>query len=199
MRLLKEFHYARSNAGPDLRAGKLVTSKRTNWVDPIIPLFGGEGSIPIAITQSYRYEGRDGRISARQTRATVGVGHYAFLTEFEWSRQGNLEVLRYPRCLHAGCVATGLDEVAKRGVIAVTVEPVGGRHQGVGRHCKKGAGQTVCAELAMESDTRVRNLQWIRHLEGPRRPSAVRLDPRGGGPREQTISTAASQVLEARS
>jgi RHS repeat-associated protein len=104
VRPLKEFHYARSNAGPDLRAGKLVTSKRTNWVDPIIPLFGGEGSIPIAITQSYRYEGRDGRISARQTRATVGVGHYAFLTELEWTRQGNLDLLRYPRCLHGGCV-----------------------------------------------------------------------------------------------
>jgi hypothetical protein len=55
-----------------------VSSKRINWVDPINPLFGAVGSIPIPITQSYRYEGRDGRVSARQTRATIGVGHYAF-------------------------------------------------------------------------------------------------------------------------
>jgi hypothetical protein len=104
VRPLKEFHYARTNDGPDRRAGKLVSSKRTNWVDPINPLFGGESGIPITITQSYRYEGRDGRISARQTRAVIGVGHYAFLTELEWTHQGNLDLLRYPRCLHAGCV-----------------------------------------------------------------------------------------------
>jgi hypothetical protein len=73
----------------------------THWVDPIDPLFGAVGSIPIPITQSYRYEGRDGRISARQTRAVVGVGSYAFLTELEWTRQGNLDLLRYPRCLQA--------------------------------------------------------------------------------------------------
>jgi hypothetical protein len=104
VRPLKEFHYARTNNGPDRRAGKLVSSKRINWVDPINPLFGAVGSIPIPITQSYRYEGRDGRVSARQTRATIGVGHYAFLTELEWTRQGNLDLLRYPRCLHGGCV-----------------------------------------------------------------------------------------------
>jgi RHS repeat-associated protein len=125
VRPLKEFQYARSNDGVDKRAGKLVTSKRINWVDPVAPLFGAVGSIPAAITQAYRYEGRDGRISARQTSATLGVGHYAFLTEFEWDRQGNLDLLSYPRCLHPGCVggdvARDVDFTYQRGFLK-TVE-----------------------------------------------------------------------------
>ena len=104
VRPLKEFQYARANAGNDRRAGKLVTSKRVNWVDAIGPLAGATGSVAASVTQSYRYEGRDGRVSARQTRANFGTEHYAFLTELVWDFQGNLESLKYPRCLHHPCV-----------------------------------------------------------------------------------------------
>ncbi len=38
VRPLKTFHYARTNDGTDLRAGKLVLSKRINWVDIVGPL-----------------------------------------------------------------------------------------------------------------------------------------------------------------
>ena len=104
VRPLKEFQYARANVGSDRRAGKLVTSKRINWVDAVGPLAGATGSVAASVTQSYRYEGRDGRVSARQTRANFGTEHYAFLTELVWDFQGNPESLSYPRCLHHPCV-----------------------------------------------------------------------------------------------
>ncbi len=75
-RPIKSFHYARSNDGTDLRAGKLVLSKRTNWVDIIGPLVPPEvsGMLPVVISQAYRYEGLDGRVSARQTRYQFDAG-----------------------------------------------------------------------------------------------------------------------------
>ncbi|MCP3998619.1 MAG: hypothetical protein GY722_26650, partial [bacterium] len=57
-RPIKSFHYARSNDGTDLRAGKLVLSKRTNWVDIVGPLVTEvSGTLPVVISQAYRYEG----------------------------------------------------------------------------------------------------------------------------------------------
>ncbi|MCP3997491.1 MAG: hypothetical protein GY722_20890, partial [bacterium] len=107
-RPIKSFHYARANDGTDLRAGKLVLSKRTNWVDVVGPLVTeANGTLPVVISQAYRYQGLDGRVSRRQTRYQFGGGNYAFETGFTYDEQGNVGQLEYPRCLHGDCA--GLD------------------------------------------------------------------------------------------
>ena len=103
VRRLKEFQYARANNGSDLRQGKLVLSKRINWVDPVPPLEGLTGTLPVTISQAYRYQGLDGRVSERQTRYQLGLGHFAFSTGFEYDPLGRVSSLSYPRCLHYGC------------------------------------------------------------------------------------------------
>ena len=108
VRPLKSFHYARGNNGDDLRAGKLVLAKRVNWVDIVDPLRPADSGIfPITLSQAYRYEGRDGRVSKRQTRYNFGEGHYLFDTGFEYDQQGNVSRLTYPTCLHAECGGAG--------------------------------------------------------------------------------------------
>ena len=108
VRPLKSFHYARGNVGGDLRAGKLVLAKRINWVDIVDPLRpANSGIFPITLSQAYRYEGRDGRVSKRQTRYNFGEGHYLFDTGFEYDQQGNVSRLTYPTCLHAECGGAG--------------------------------------------------------------------------------------------
>ncbi|MCP4843567.1 MAG: RHS repeat protein, partial [Actinomycetia bacterium] len=104
-RPIKSFHYARGNDGTDLRAGKLVLSKRTNWVDIIGPLVNPEvtGTLPVVISQAYRYQGLDGRVSRRQTRYRFDAGNFAFETGFAYDQLGNLSQLEYPRCLHGSC------------------------------------------------------------------------------------------------
>ncbi|MCP3994678.1 MAG: hypothetical protein GY722_06400 [bacterium] len=107
-RPIKSFHYARGNDGTDLRAGKLVLSKRTNWVDIVGPLATEvSGTLPVVISQAYRYEGLDGRVSQHQTRYQFSGGNYAFETGFTYDEQGNVSQLEYPRCLHYPCA--GLD------------------------------------------------------------------------------------------
>jgi hypothetical protein len=95
-RLLKEFFYARKNEGSDKRQGKLYQARRRNWVQPVSPLpllpFDLEG----VVTETFRYEGIDGRFSFNgQT--------FAFQTGFETDAQGNLSAIDYPQCLHAPC------------------------------------------------------------------------------------------------
>ncbi|MCP3910608.1 MAG: hypothetical protein GY713_06615, partial [Actinomycetia bacterium] len=107
-RPIKSFHYARGNDGTDLRAGKLVLSKRTNWVDIVGPLdTEASGTLPVVISQAYRNEGLDGRVSRRLTRYKFNGGNYTFETGFTYDPQGNLSQLEYPRCLHGPCA--GLD------------------------------------------------------------------------------------------
>ncbi|MCP3937680.1 MAG: RHS repeat protein, partial [Actinomycetia bacterium] len=105
---IKSFHYARTNDGTNLQAGKLVLSKRFNHVDPVGPLDPQVGGIlPVIISQAYRYEGRGGRVSQRQTRYNLTGTHNAFITGFAYDDLGNLSQIDYPRCLHFPCV--GLD------------------------------------------------------------------------------------------
>ncbi len=59
-RTLKEFQYARSDRNGDRSKGKLVLSKRVNWVDPQSPLDAGVGTYPATVSQAYRYEGIGG-------------------------------------------------------------------------------------------------------------------------------------------
>jgi len=53
--------------------------------------------------KNFRYEGIDGRISARQTRFSFNGQTFAFQTGFETDAQGNLSAIDYPQCLHAPC------------------------------------------------------------------------------------------------
>ncbi|MCP3992287.1 MAG: hypothetical protein GY724_24670, partial [Actinomycetia bacterium] len=63
--------------------------------------------LPVIISQAYRYEGRGGRVSQRQTRYNLTGTHNAFITGFAYDDLGNLSQIDYPRCLHFPCV--GLD------------------------------------------------------------------------------------------
>ncbi len=99
-RKLKEFRYGRKNVGADKRAGKLVQTTRHNWVDLVNPLNANPGFLDVRISESFVYAGRGGRMSERQTRYQLGVGHYAFQSGFSYDLQGNLATLDYPDCLH---------------------------------------------------------------------------------------------------
>ena len=75
------------------------------WVDIIEPLDTlVSGTIPVTISQAYRYEGESGRVSQRQTRYHLAGTTYAFITGFSYDDLGNMSQIDYPRCLHHGCV-----------------------------------------------------------------------------------------------
>lgn len=100
-RPLKEFYYARSNTGTNLRAGKLVMTKRHNWVDILEPLPNAvSGSLDALITEVFKYEGLDGQPSARQTRYTFNGAVYAFNMSQTYDALGNVATLTYPQCIH---------------------------------------------------------------------------------------------------
>ena len=105
LRLLKELFYGLKNVGTDLRKGQLVQAKRHNWVDLVAPLAVNPGSLDAIITEVFKYEGRSGRVSARQTRYHFGGTTYAWNTGFSWDALGNLSDLEYPECQHStgGC------------------------------------------------------------------------------------------------
>ncbi len=104
-RLQKQFRYARTNSGSDHRAGKLVQTVRHNWVDIQNPLAPEPGSLDVKLSESFRYTGRQGLMSEKQTRYQFFAGNYAFTTGFAFDTQGNLSQLDYPSCQHAdgGC------------------------------------------------------------------------------------------------
>ncbi|MCP4309596.1 MAG: hypothetical protein GY788_32915, partial [bacterium] len=104
-RPLKEFYYASSNVGADLRKGKLYQTKRHNWVEIVTPLEPNPGDLDAVITETFKYAGRDGRVSARQTRFTLSGTTYAFDLSQTYDDLGNVETLTYPQCLHSqgGC------------------------------------------------------------------------------------------------
>ncbi|MHC5059381.1 MAG: hypothetical protein ACYTKD_32415, partial [Planctomycetota bacterium] len=101
-RPLKEFFFARTNVGNDKRAGKLVMTKRHNWVDvqpPIQTL--NPGSLDAIITEAIRYEGLDGRPSSRQTRFNFNGNTFAFEYSQTYDQLGNVASITYPQCLHS--------------------------------------------------------------------------------------------------
>jgi hypothetical protein len=66
------------------------------------------GSIPAVVSESYRYQGRDGRLSARQSRYNLGSTHYAFNVGWVYDPLGNVSSISYPECQHPldGCAAS---------------------------------------------------------------------------------------------
>lgn len=105
-RPLKSFHFGRANDGSDRRMGKLVLAKRFNHVDIVSPL-DQSGALAAVVSQAYKYEGLDGRVSERQTRFSLDRGHYAFTTAFEYHPLGHFSAIEYPVCLQEQCA--GLD------------------------------------------------------------------------------------------
>lgn len=98
-RLWKEYFYADSNQGVDLRKGKLYQVKRHNRVDL------GNGSEDVIVTRTFAYEGVNGRISKIQTRTNNGK---AFDTGYvQYDPLGNLLRLEYPACIGPQCGEAG--------------------------------------------------------------------------------------------
>ena len=88
----------------------IVDRGRHNWIRKIQPL----GALAIdpddkdedaVITEVFQYEGRDGRVSARQTRYHFRGETYAFNLSQTYDDLGNVNALTYPRCVQAadGC------------------------------------------------------------------------------------------------
>ena len=88
-RVQKEFVYATGSGFSDKRAGKLISATRHNYFDD----FGTD----LAITESYTYGGREGRVSVKDT--TVSSGD-AYTQSFVWNELGDPQSLTYPDCLH---------------------------------------------------------------------------------------------------
>lgn len=137
-RLLKEYAYGTSNAGSDLRNGKLVTAIRHNYVDPP----GGPAvELDISVTETYYYKGLGGRISQRDTQLNTGQ---AFTQSFEYDKTGQITKINYPDCLHGDCT----DEAAmtdrrtvtnaySRGQLVSVTDSVTGSVNTVGYHLNR--------------------------------------------------------------
>ena len=108
--MLKEFFYARSNDGNDLRAGKLLMSRRHNWVDVIDPisLAANPGSLDAIVTETTHYEGPAGLPSSRQTRFSFDGTTFSFVISQEHNELGSVSSLTYPQCEHGqgGCTTS---------------------------------------------------------------------------------------------
>lgn len=106
-RPLKEYFYGRVNSGSDFRAGQLVQTRRHNWVDIVGPLAptANPGSLNALITETFKYEGLGGLVSARQTRFTFNGDTYAFDVSQSYDALRNVASITYPQCRHTqgGC------------------------------------------------------------------------------------------------
>ncbi|MCB1033946.1 MAG: hypothetical protein KDD47_08955, partial [Acidobacteria bacterium] len=101
--LLKEYFYGRENSGPDLRAAKLFQAKRHNYLPD--PATGAETDF--VVTETYRYEGPEGRVSHRRTtvhdQRLDSEGSLSFEQSFDYDELGSLGIQAYPECLHSSC------------------------------------------------------------------------------------------------
>jgi len=103
-RPLKEFFYARTNDGDNLRRGKLVRALRHNWVSPTSPLFTEpEGLLDFIVSDHFEYRGSGGRLSQKVTTQRFGSGTRAFSSNYAWNELGQPETIDYPVCLEWPC------------------------------------------------------------------------------------------------
>ncbi|MCB1035582.1 MAG: hypothetical protein KDD47_17300, partial [Acidobacteria bacterium] len=101
--LLKEYFYGRANSGSNLLEGKLCQAKRHNYLpDPATGV-----ATDFVVTETYRYEGPEGRLSHRRTTVSdqrlESGGAESFDQSFSYDTLGNLADQDYPDCLHAPC------------------------------------------------------------------------------------------------
>jgi YD repeat-containing protein len=83
---LQEFAY-----GPADAHGRMSSAVRHNWH----PDLGGD----VAVTETYTYEGLDGRMSSKQT--TVSTGQ-TFVDHYTYHPFGSLAAVTYPQCTGCG-------------------------------------------------------------------------------------------------
>jgi RHS repeat-associated protein len=93
---LKEFFYARDSDGINWQGGKLVLSKRHNWVSSLEAL----GNIDAVVTDEFRYEGTGGRPSHKTTSFRFLSSTNAFESSYFYDDFGNLETIVYPEPLN---------------------------------------------------------------------------------------------------
>jgi hypothetical protein len=89
-----------------MRRGKLVQARRHNWIRKVTPLEAliidpEDKDDDAVITEVFKYEGRDGRVSAHQTRYNFRGETYAFNLSQTYDQLGNVNALTYPRCVQA--------------------------------------------------------------------------------------------------
>lgn len=79
-------------------------TSRYNYLDlPWTPTTTEEA---VRVDQVYAYQGLGGAVSARQTRFVWPDTIDTFELELDYDSEGNLEMLRHPRCTSAGCNGT---------------------------------------------------------------------------------------------
>jgi RHS repeat-associated protein len=97
-RNLKHFDY---DTAAGWGAGKVAQATRYNY--PVL----GTAPHTAQISETYTYNGIDGRASKRDTSMTFdGVPSEAFTQSFTWSVMGDVETLNYPACIVGRCPAT---------------------------------------------------------------------------------------------
>lgn len=107
-RPLKEFKYAAQNAGGSFQMGKLLEAIRHNYV---IAPWDGTTKADAIVKETYKYGGRDGRISQR-TLDVLPFG-YKFDQSFTYDPLGNIETLTYPEAKHATGVPANRTRIIK--------------------------------------------------------------------------------------
>ena len=101
--LIKEFFFGKTSEGGNLMKDRLYQAKRHNYLpDPATQV-----ETDFVVTETYRYEGPEGRISDRRTTVSdqrLDSGEaLSFNQSFTYNALGSLIMQTYPECLHAAC------------------------------------------------------------------------------------------------
>ena len=101
---LKEYFYGRENGfgkPVNLQVGKLVQTKRRNWVKTLGLEEGATSDI--VVTESFAYREGSGALTDHEIRSSDGQ---IFHQSMSYDSLGNVSTLNYPDCLHpADCAA----------------------------------------------------------------------------------------------
>ncbi|MBZ0090540.1 MAG: hypothetical protein K8H90_09200, partial [Thermoanaerobaculia bacterium] len=94
--LLKEFTY---DSGLGAGNGKLASAFSMNRIQQF--------SADVGVHEGYSYQGRQGRVSSRQTNITINSGSAeSWDQSFAWTPLGQVDSLTYPVCTKGGCGTT---------------------------------------------------------------------------------------------
>ncbi len=96
--LMKELFFARTSSGADLRAGKLVYTKRHNDV----PLQAGSPQLTdVVVSETFTYADPLGRLTGYSVRASSGASFSSSIDGYD--ALGNVLTQTYPECTTPGC------------------------------------------------------------------------------------------------
>lgn len=104
---LLEYVYATSNGTGNRRKGKLERAVSHSHIN--IP-WAPTAEVDIRVEETYKYGGRDGRVSQRDTVVTDSVLESGvsrtFTQSWVYDPLGNVQRTVYPRCTHGACSST---------------------------------------------------------------------------------------------